>query len=88
MKVTVTLDPLLNRTEDKFFSSSQWLTIEPFNSKIVGLALCLKHASGPSQRKPITDTTKMMQVDVSAYGFFWFAYSSADKEYKINVDVK
>ena len=85
MEVTVTLDPLANRTEDKFLRSD-WLTIEPFNSKIIGLFLCFQNPDGNTKKTPVPDTTKHVKHNFSGFGYFWFEYSSADKEYKINVE--
>ncbi len=86
MKTVIAISPNEKRTKDKFFNND-WLTIQPFHSNIVGLSLCLQNANGTGKRIPIWDTTIPVKENISDYGYFWFEYSSADKEYKITVDL-
>lgn len=86
MTTVITLMPSEKRTQDKFFNS-ELLTIKPFHSNITGLSLCLQNANGLAKTIPISDTTIQVQENISDYGYFWFEYLSADKEYKITVDL-
>lgn len=86
MKMEIKIIPNAKKTEDKFFNN-EWLTIKPFQSNIVGLSLCLQNANGLGKKIPISDTTIPIQENISDYGYFWFEYLSADKEYQISVDL-
>ena len=82
----INISPQEKRTEDKFFNN-EWLTVQPFQSNIVDLTLCLQNANGNKKRILIACNTIKVEVNISKYFFFWFEYSSADIEYKIKVDL-
>jgi hypothetical protein len=63
------------------------LTIEPFKSNINGLTLCLENANGIGKRVLMPDTEKSVKENISDFGYFWFEFSSCDKEYKLDVTI-
>lgn len=74
-------------TEKEYFNN-QWLTIKPFKSNIIGLSLCLQNANGLGKRVPMAVTDEILvKENISTFGYFWFEYLSADKEYVITVNL-
>lgn len=75
-----------SRTKEEYYNNQvQWLTVKPFQSNILGLTLCLQNANGLGRKIPISDTTILTRENISAYGYFWFEYSSTDKDYDVTV---
>jgi hypothetical protein len=88
MKYTVDIIPEKTSTKPIDFSGGV-LTIEPFESNIEELAICIKNAgNGKSVRVTIKDTKDLVIEDVSQYGHFWFEYRKSDKNYKIDVIIE
>lgn len=87
-EMEIIITPKAKKTDAKYFNNqNQWLTIEPFKSNINGLALCLQNANGLGKRVPMSDTENSAKENISDYGYFWFEYLSADKEYIITVNL-
>ena len=87
MITEVVINPTANRTPD-VFHSKKWLSVEPFQSCITGLMLVLCNVNGIEKRIPIPDTTLPVRGNISEYNYFWFEYQSADKEYRISVNLE
>jgi len=89
MKMLITISPQTKETEKKYLKhENRLLTIKPFYSNIEGLTLCLQNANGIPKRLAIPVTEEIfISEDIIDYGYFWFEYLSADREYKITVDL-
>ena len=87
-EVEIIITPKAKKTDDKYFNNqNQWVTIEPFKSNLNGLALCLQNANGLGKRVPIIDTEKSTKENISDFGYFWFEFSSCEKEYIMTVTI-
>ena len=86
MKKIAIIKPSENKTADEHFNN-RCLTIKPFQSNIIGLTLIIKNVNGIEKRIPMWDTSIIVQENIRDHNFFWFEYQSADKEYKISIEL-
>jgi len=84
----IIISPEKKKTEEKYFTHQNCqLTVKPFKSNISGLTLFLQNANGHGRQIPLSDTEVGVTENVTDFGYFWFEYSSCDKEYKVSVTV-
>ncbi|MBE7440888.1 MAG: hypothetical protein KF732_11660 [Flavobacteriales bacterium] len=72
---------------DKQNISANKIILNPFESNIIGLKICLYNANGHVAKFPITETNKPFSKDVSSFSSINLECSSSDKEYSIEFNL-
>jgi hypothetical protein len=81
--------PSQQKTAVQYFANNKdFIVLNPLETHITGLVLCLEGFHGDSVKIPIPDTNSPVKERISEYASIWFEFLTADKEYTLMLGIR